>query len=90
MSERIKDCGIHGTLEYACRSWYKHLVVMEHWTMDVVSALCCFLEGKFLFWLEVLSVLGAMGDAAHALNMTVEWLTKVCHNWWLNYQAFQC
>jgi hypothetical protein len=26
-----------------------------------------FLEEKFIFWLEVLSVLGAMGDAAHAL-----------------------
>jgi hypothetical protein len=78
LSGRIKDCGIHGALEYACRSWYKHLVVTEHWTVDVVSALHHFLEGKFLFWLEVLSVLGAMGDAAHALNMTIEWLTKVC------------
>ena len=77
LAERIQDSGICGALEYACRSWYEHLVVTEHRTADVVSALRLFLEGKFLFWLEVLSILGAVGDAARALNTTVKWLTEV-------------
>jgi hypothetical protein len=76
--EKIEESGICGALEYACRSWYKHLVGTTDWTMDVVSALRCFLEEKFVFWLEVLSVVGAVGDAAHALTTTIEWLNEVC------------
>ena len=76
--KKIDGGGIRGALEYACRSWYKHLIVTNRRTAEVVSALRCFLEEKFLFWLEVLSVLGAVGDAAHALNATIKWLTEVC------------
>ena len=50
----------------------------EDQTVDVVSALHHFLEEKFLSWLEVLSVLGAVGDAAHALIKTIKWLNEVC------------
>ena len=78
LPKRIDDGGIRGALKYACRSWYKHLIATNHRTADVVSALRCFLEEKFLFWLEVSSVLGAVGDAAHALNTTIKWLTEVC------------
>ena len=77
LSQRIEECGIRGALEYACRSWYKHLVVTEHQNADVVSALRGFLERKFLFWLEVLSILGVVGDTVHALNATIKWLNKV-------------
>ena len=72
LPKRIADSGIHGALEYACRSWHKHLIVMEHQTARVVSALHSFLEHKFLFWLEVLSILGSMSDAVSALNTTVK------------------
>ena len=78
LSEKVKGSGIPGALEYACRSWYKHLVTTKGQTVDVVTALHNFLEGKFLFWLEVLSVLGAMGNAAHALTRTIKWLNEVC------------
>jgi hypothetical protein len=78
LSERIRDNGIHGALEYACRSWYKHLFVINHQTIDVISALCHFLEEKFVFWLEVLSILGMVGDAARALTTTLKWLNEVC------------
>ena len=53
LSKRIERSGICGALEYACRSWYKHLTVTEHKTLDVVSALHDFLEDKFIFWLGV-------------------------------------
>ena len=78
LSERIEKSGILGALEYACRSWHKHLIGTADYTTDVVSALCCFLEERFLFWLEVLSIVGAGGEAAHALIATIEWLNKVC------------
>ena len=78
LPEKIKESGIPGALEYACKSWYKHLITTEGQTVDIVSALHCFLEEKFLLWLEVLSVLGAVGDAACALIETRKWLHEVC------------
>jgi len=77
LPKRVEESGIHGALEYACKSWYRHLIVTKYKTADVVSILCCFLEQRLLLWLEVMSVLGAMGDAACALNAAVKWLTEV-------------
>ena len=77
LSKRIEDSGIHGALEYACRSWYKHLIATKHWAPNVLSALHNFLEEKFIFWLEVLSVLGAVSDAVHALVRITTWLKEV-------------
>ena len=84
----IESGGNCGALEYACRSWHKHLTVTEYLTLDVVSALHDFLEDKFIFWLEVLSVLGAVGDAAHALMATTKWLNEVCLEWLLGLSTF--
>ena len=78
LPKRAEESGICGALDYACRSWYKHLIGTKHRTSDLVSALRDFLEGKFLFWLEVLSVLGAMSEAASALITTTKWLNEVC------------
>ena len=78
LPKRIEGSGIRGALEYACRSWYKHLVATKHRTSDVFSALRDFLEEKFPFWLEVLSILGAVGDAARALVAATKWLNEVC------------
>lgn len=81
LQEMIDKSGIRGAMEYSCRSWHKHLIMTKHRTTDVVCALQSFLEEKFVFWLEVLSVLGAMGDAARALDMTIKWLSQVCPDW---------
>ena len=78
LPERVEKSGIHGALEYACRSWYRHLIRTKALTTDVVSALHFFLKEKFNIWLEALSVLGAVGEAAHASNITVKWLNEVC------------
>ena len=69
LKEKIKE-HIGKALEYACRSWHKHLVgtVPAH----VVPILREFLEKKFLFWLEVLSVLGAAREAVDALEAIAE------------------
>ena len=65
-------------LGYACRSWHKHLV--DDIPARVASTLHKFLEEKFLFWLEVLSVLGAVKEAVHALEETAkcEWVEVCC------------
>ena len=72
LKERTEE-HIGRALEYACKSWHKHLVGMV--PAHVVPVLHEFLEEKFLFWLEVLSVLGATREALDALEATTrcEW-----------------
>ncbi|KAF9645707.1 hypothetical protein BDM02DRAFT_3065560, partial [Thelephora ganbajun] len=66
---------ISPALQYACKSWHKHLVD-EHTvrTPEVASVFHRLLENKFLFWLEVLSVLGAAREAVDALDLLTKWL----------------
>ena len=78
LRKTIEESGVRGAMEYSCRSWYKHLTVTKHRTPDAVAAPRSFLEGRFIFWLEVLSVLGAVGGDARALNMSIKWLNEVC------------
>ncbi|KAF9643641.1 hypothetical protein BDM02DRAFT_3191378 [Thelephora ganbajun] len=74
LRERIERY-IDSALQYACKSWHKHLVD-EHMvrTPNITSALRRFLENKFVFWLEVLSVLGAAREAIDALDLVTKWL----------------
>ena len=78
LQEKLDGSGVRGALEYACRWWSKHLVFTRDCGMDIIPTLSHFLEHKFLFWLEVMSILGAVGDAARALNATGKWLREVC------------
>ena len=74
MKERIERY-INPALQYACRSWHTHLIDKTSApALDITSALHRFLETKFLFWLEVLSVLGAVRNAVVALQVIVAWL----------------
>ncbi|KAF9642094.1 hypothetical protein BDM02DRAFT_3273592 [Thelephora ganbajun] len=81
INSEIPDLGeraeqyIDSGLQYACKSWHKHLVD-EHMacTPEITSALHRFLEEKFVFWLEVLSVLGAAREAVDALDLVTKWL----------------
>ena len=66
---------IDHALRYACKSWHKHLVDGHTpRTPEITSALHRLLEKKFLFWLEVLGVLGAVRDAVEALEVASKWL----------------
>ena len=78
LGERIEQ-HIDQALQYACRSWHKHLVsTISAQTLDIRPVLQKFLEKKFLFWLEVLSVLGAAREAVDALNAAKKWLDVCC------------
>jgi len=77
LGERIERY-LDPALQYACKSWHKHLVDENTTrTPAVITALHHFLEKKFLFWLEVLSVLGAAREAVDALEVAARWL-EVC------------
>jgi len=65
-------------LQYACQCWYNHLAKTSGDVNDVVSYLRIFLKEKFLAWLEVLSVLGALYGAVAALKGLITWLQEVC------------
>ena len=77
LRERIEQ-HVDQALEYACRSWHKHVVCTI--PAQVVPVLNEFLEKKFLFWLEVLSALGAAREAVDALEAVekCEWPDVRC------------
>ena len=77
LQERVKDY-ISPASEYACKSWHSHLNGIRGDTGDVLHVLHCFLKEKFLSWLEVASVLGAVRDAIVALQTLILWLQEVC------------
>ena len=71
---RAEQC-IDNALEYACRSWHKHLVDPTPAQMvEITPFLLQFFVTKFLFWLEVLSILGALREAVDALEVAAKWL----------------
>ena len=79
MKERTERY-VDPALRYACVSWHAHLVglvdadtIPAH-APTIIPTLHRFLETKFLFWLEVLSVVGAVRNAVEALQVTTDWL----------------
>jgi len=77
LEERVRD-HISPALEYACKSWYSHLIGTWKDTAQIHNALSRFLKENFLSWLEALSVLGATRHAVVALEKLMQWLPKVC------------
>ena len=77
LNERVEEY-ISQALKYACRSWHKHLVGTI--PVCIIPTLHRFLEEKFLFWLEALSVLGAAREAVEALGVIAkcEWTDVRC------------
>jgi hypothetical protein len=76
LKERTKRY-IGPALRYGCRSWHTHLFnrrATSASTLEISSTLHRFLEKKFLFWLEVLSVIGAVRNAVVALQVSAGWL----------------
>ena len=79
LKERVKRY-IDPALQYACVSWHTHLIAVDMTLAHaptITLALHQLLEAKFLFWLEVLSVLSAVKNAVDALQTTVD-LLEVC------------
>jgi hypothetical protein len=78
-----KDRFIGGGLEYACRSWAKHLRFASRDDNDIgriVKLLECFLKHHLLSWLEVLSIVGDMRCAVYSLRDVKGWFVAVSLN----------
>ena len=75
LQTRIND-RISTALQYACRSFHSHLTKTTS-NVTNIPELRFFLERKFLVWLEVMSVLGAVRGAVDALEKLMPWLQKV-------------
>ena len=67
LETRVKD-HISAALQYACKSWFSHLIEVRGDVIAIISVLRGFLEKRFPAWLEVLSVIWAMRDAIVALE----------------------
>ncbi|KAF9645553.1 hypothetical protein BDM02DRAFT_3120016 [Thelephora ganbajun] len=79
LEARISD-HISNALRYACRSWHSHLTKAGGDVAGVIPLLHIFLEEKFLAWLEVVSVLRAVGGVIVALEQLIIWLHEVSGN----------
>ncbi|KAF9784394.1 hypothetical protein BJ322DRAFT_1211430 [Thelephora terrestris] len=77
LKERVEQ-SINPGLQYACKLWHTHLSgpAMLINTPKITAALHQFLETKFLFWLEVLSVVGAARNAIDALQAVADQLKE--------------
>ncbi|KZT41001.1 WD40 repeat-like protein [Sistotremastrum suecicum HHB10207 ss-3] len=73
LTQRIWN-NIPDELSYACRFWAIHL---KHCTMEshLVDLLMTFLSSKFLFWLEVLSLIKQPSIALEATRDLLSWST---------------
>jgi hypothetical protein len=69
---------IPSALSYACRFWGDHLERIP-FDPDVTTKIRSFFEEKFLFWLEVLSLIGSVNIATSALSAVKGWLVRGRH-----------
>ncbi|KAF9649442.1 YVTN repeat-like/Quino protein amine dehydrogenase [Thelephora ganbajun] len=86
LNSEVEDLGTRiddrtsDALRYACQSWHTHLTKAKGDVADVIPHLRVFLEEKFLAWLEVVSVLGAVRGAVVGLEQLIPWLQEVSRN----------
>jgi hypothetical protein len=79
-----KNAHIGDALEYACRFWASHLAKSAHngpEVNEVFEAIDEFFENYFLFWIEVLSLIGKLDNGVHALNNISQWYKAVSQIW---------
>ena len=78
-----RETHIGSSLEYACRFWTRHLIGIPgsgpH-VQRVQEGIDEFLATHSLCWIEVLSITGNLGTAAHAINDIREWYISVSHS----------
>jgi Cdc6-like AAA superfamily ATPase len=66
-------------LSYACQFWDDHLKLIP-FDNNLISKFHLFFTTKFLFWLEVLSMIGSLSLASLALSSMKVWLAHEHHN----------
>ena len=81
LSARREAC-IGDSLEYACRFWTRHLTKVPgdgpH-VQQVKAAIDNFFTKRLLHWIEVLSLIGHLGEAVQAINEIRQWYISVSY-----------
>jgi len=73
---------IGSALEYACQFWTNHLAMVPSSSLaveEVDKAIEKFFTTHFLFWVEVLSLMGKLGVGVYALNDIQQWYIIVSY-----------
>jgi len=79
----VEDLAIHrathigDALWYACRFWTGHLMRVPSNSSEVQKEIDGFFTNYFLFWIEVLSLMGDLDIGVHALNDIQQWYILV-------------
>ncbi|KIO10995.1 hypothetical protein M404DRAFT_20516 [Pisolithus tinctorius Marx 270] len=76
LPERIKS-SIPQHLSYSCKFWAEHLEMARFDSCLATSVQGIVESEKILFWIEALSLLGALGSAESSLAITARWLQVV-------------
>ncbi|KIN99085.1 hypothetical protein M404DRAFT_155993, partial [Pisolithus tinctorius Marx 270] len=77
LAERIES-NIPQHLSYSCKFWAKHLEMAKFDSCLATSVQGIVESEKILFWIEALSLLGALGSAESSLAITARWLQVSC------------
>ncbi|EIN12156.1 WD40 repeat-like protein [Punctularia strigosozonata HHB-11173 SS5] len=77
LGERVR-ANIPPSLVYSARYWADHLEKTAY-DPDLQEMTEQLLKEKFLFWVEVLSLIESMVTCASALGKLKEWIPKACH-----------
>ena len=94
---KVKDLPTHratyigDALGYACSFWTKHLMKVSSshgGGMEVYKAINKFFETGFLFWIEVLILLGRFNIGIYALNEIQQWCMLVSYAWNFNQNMY--
>ncbi|ETW77143.1 hypothetical protein HETIRDRAFT_118589 [Heterobasidion irregulare TC 32-1] len=75
LADRVRE-SIPAHLSYSCRFWESHLQAIGAGVaseLKVLKGIEVLLKEKLLFWLEVMSLLGAVSGAARAVASIVKW-----------------
>ena len=75
-----KQKHIGDALGYACQFWSKHLVEIPNSSQEVEEVhrvVSRFFTAQFLYWIEVLCLMGNLDVGIHAINNVHKWYTSV-------------
>ena len=71
---------IGDSLEYACQFWTRHLLEIpssSHNIEEVHKAIDDFFTTQFLYWIEVLGLMGKLSACVYAIDNVYKWYTLV-------------
>ena len=89
LSARRETC-IGSSLEYACRFWTRHLARVPGngpGAKRVREAIDEFFTKRLFCWIEVLSIVGYLQVAVHAINDIRQWYNSVSYPWTNSYMV---